>query len=67
LLRETLGTRSREIVTREGLLVLLFLLAATRCWGRDAPERGDRTAMIQYLLLLATLSALCLLDVPTET
>jgi hypothetical protein len=54
------------VATREGLLILLLLLAAVRCWGSDAPEQGDRTAAAQYLFLLATLSAMCLLEVPTS-
>lgn len=52
------------IWTREGLLVLLFLVAAARCFTPDAPTSGDRTAFIQYLVLLGSLSAFCLLHVP---
>jgi hypothetical protein len=49
--------------------VLLALAAAFRAWGGTAPateegSKGDRTTLIQYLALVALLSALCLLDVP---
>jgi Zn-dependent protease len=50
--------------TREGLLVILALVAAYRALGRDAPATGDRTAILQYLLLVAALSALTVLPVP---
>ena len=51
-------------LTREGLLALLALVAAFRALGRDAPAEGDRTAILQYLVLTAALSALAVLPVP---
>ncbi|MEA2603147.1 MAG: hypothetical protein QOF89_4139 [Acidobacteriota bacterium] len=50
--------------TREGLLVILALVAIFRAFGHDAPAAGDRTAMVQYLVLIAALSALAVLPVP---
>ena len=50
--------------TREGLLVILALVAAFRAFGRDAPETGDRTTIVQYLVLIAALSALAVIPVP---
>jgi len=50
--------------TREGLLILLLVVAGLRAFGSDAPADGDRKALFQYLLLLAVLSAMCLIHVP---
>ena len=53
------------LFTREGLLLLLLLLALVQAF-RSRPEAsgGDRVALGQYLLLVGVLSALCLLPVP---
>ena len=51
-------------VTGEGLLVLVGLAAAFRVWGSDAPEEGDSTAFVEFLLLVVAFSGLCLLPVP---
>ena len=48
----------------EGLLVLVGLAAAFRAWGSDAPEEGDSTAFVEFLLLVVAFSGLCLLPVP---
>jgi Zn-dependent protease len=50
--------------TREGLLVILALTAGFRAFGREAPAEGDRTAILQYVVLVAALSALAVLPVP---
>lgn len=52
--------------TREGLLVLLGIVALLRVFG-EAPAEGDRKAAFQYLLLLIVLSAMCLIEVPIGT
>jgi Zn-dependent protease len=46
-------------VTREGMLVLVFLAGL---WGafQPAPDRSDRRALVEFLLLVAVLSALSL-------
>jgi len=50
--------------TREGMLILLLLVAAVRIFGKDATAEGDRTAVFQYLLLLVVLAAMCTIHVP---
>jgi Zn-dependent protease len=50
--------------TREGLLILLLAVAAFRAFGKDAPAEGDRKAILQYLLLLVVLAAMCTIRVP---
>jgi Zn-dependent protease len=50
--------------TREGLLVLLLLVAAFRAFGAEAGSGGDRVALSQFVILLAALSALTLIQVP---
>jgi Zn-dependent protease len=49
--------------TREGLLVLLALVAVGRGFGPGVLP-GDRKTLLQYLFLIVALSALCLLEVP---
>ncbi len=49
--------------TGEGLLFLILLAAGARALGGRSPEEPDRTALIQYVLLVAALSVLCLLPV----
>jgi Zn-dependent protease len=50
--------------TREGLLILLLAVAAFRAFRPDAPAEGDRKAILQYVLLLVVLAAICTLKVP---
>ena len=52
------------LVTGEGLLVLLLVVAALTIW-RSAPEKGDGLALAHYGLLLVALSALSTIPVPT--
>ena len=44
--------------SREGLLILLVIVAAIRTWSTAAPESGDRTALISYASLVAILTTL---------
>jgi hypothetical protein len=39
------------LMTGEGLLVLVGLVAAWRALGREAPAQGDRSAFAWYLFL----------------
>ncbi len=48
------------LVTHEGLLILLAIVAAVRAIGRDAPAQGDQRTLVDYIFLVATLSALAL-------
>ena len=50
--------------TREGLLMLLLLVAGLRAFGAEADSEGDRVAFGQFVVLLAALSALTLIPVP---
>jgi Zn-dependent protease len=50
--------------TREGMLILLLIVAAFRAFRHDAPAEGDRRAIFQYVLLLVVLAALCTIPVP---
>jgi len=50
--------------TREGLLILLLIVAAFRAFKNDAPAEGDRKAILQYALLLVVLAAMCTIKVP---
>ena len=53
--------------TREGLLILLLIVAAFRAFKNDAPAEGDRKAVFQYALLLVVLAAMCTIKVPLGT
>lgn len=56
-----LGLLLLWVLTREGLLLLLFLCAAVRALSRDVPAQPCRPALYEYLVLAAVLSGLCLL------
>jgi Zn-dependent protease len=49
--------------SREGLLLVLLVFAGVRAVGRASHEAGDRTALLQYLLLAAALTALTTIHV----
>jgi Zn-dependent protease len=51
-------------VTREGMLVLLLILAGFQAFSRRNAEPGDRLALAQYVSLAAVLAALCRIEVP---
>ena len=51
-------------LTREGLLLLLLLIAGFRAFAAEAGSPGDRVAFTQFVVLLAALSALTLIQVP---
>jgi Zn-dependent protease len=50
--------------TKEGLLILLLIVAAFRAFGAEPGSAGDRVAFGQFVVLLAALSALTLIEVP---
>ena len=52
------------VLTHEGLLLLLALAAGLRTLGGRGAEVPDRTALLQYILLVATLSLLGAVQVP---
>jgi Zn-dependent protease len=53
------------LVTHEGLLVLLFLTAAYAAWRGEAPEDGDRRALLEFGPLVAVLSIMTKIPVRT--
>jgi len=52
------------VLTHQGLLVVLLLVAAWAAWKGDAPERGDQRALVEYVLLILILSLLMQIPVP---
>jgi Zn-dependent protease len=53
------------LLTHQGLLVVLLLVAAWRAWAKqDAPERGDQRALLEYAFLVLVLSLLTTIPVP---
>ncbi len=52
------------VLTKEGLLVLILLAAIVRVFEKEIPREGDPPGLLQYLLLLGSLSALSTLQVP---
>ena len=50
--------------TGEGLLLLLLVAGCFQALHAAAPAKLDRVGLIQYVVLVAVLSALCLLAVP---
>lgn len=55
----TLG--AAYLVTRDGLLLLLVVVAAVRALSANAPSPGDRRAALEYVVLVALLAAILLL------
>ncbi len=50
--------------TGEGLLIILAAVTAFEAWRRTAPAAGERTTLVQYIVLVGALSALAVLPVP---
>lgn len=65
--KERLGVTALAAVlwiwTREGLLVLIAIVAGFRYFSADPQAAGDRVAFAQFLVLLVALSALTLIAV----
>jgi Zn-dependent protease len=53
-------------LTAEGLLLLLLVAGCFQALQVGAPAKPDRVGLIQYVVLVAVLSAMCLLAVPME-
>jgi hypothetical protein len=53
-------------LTAEGLLLLMFIIGVFAAMNPTAPTKPDRLGLAQYLLLIATLSAMCMLPVPMD-
>lgn len=54
------------IWVQDGLLVLTAIIAIGRAFSRHAPIRPDRRALMQYLFLVAVLSAMLKVLVPVD-
>lgn len=53
-------------LTREGLLILLLLLAALRSVEPKAPVDGDSKVLNVYVLLIVVLATMCRIKVPVQ-
>jgi len=49
------------VITREGLLVLMALLAAVQAWQADPNAPGDQAVLFQFVALVVVLSWMCTL------
>jgi Zn-dependent protease len=52
------------VLTEESLLVLLLIGAVVRAAGGKGPDRSDRRTLVEFLVLVAALSAMTLVPVP---
>jgi Zn-dependent protease len=48
------------VVSKEGLLILLVIMASIRAFASDAAQTPDRRALLQYACLVIVLAALCM-------
>jgi Zn-dependent protease len=58
------GMAAAWVFTEESLLVLLLIGAVVQAAGGKGPERSDRRTLLEFLLLVAALSAMTLVPVP---
>lgn len=54
-------------VSKEGLLILLLIMASVRAFAADAAAIPDRRALLQYAGLIIILAGLCIVHVPVPT
>lgn len=54
------------LVTAEGLLALLFVAAALAAWFGEAAPQADRTGLLQFAWLVAILSLMTEISIPTS-
>jgi Zn-dependent protease len=52
------------LLIQEMLYLLVFAAAFYRAFAGDAPEEGDRRTLLEFVVLLAGLGALCAVSVP---
>jgi Zn-dependent protease len=58
------GIGAAWLFSAEGMLLLLLFAGCYQALYVAAPAKADRVGFVQYLLLVAVLSAMCLLPVP---
>ncbi|HXO84360.1 MAG TPA: site-2 protease family protein [Gemmatimonadales bacterium] len=54
------------VISTKGLLILLLIFAVMAALKSDAPDQPDRRTLIEYLLLIAALTALATVPVPVS-
>jgi Zn-dependent protease len=54
------------ILSSKGILVLLLIAALWTAVGTDAPEEPDRRTLLEYVVLIAALTALATIPVPVS-
>jgi Zn-dependent protease len=54
------------VISSKGLLVLLLIFAVLAALRRDAPDQPDRRTLLEYLILIAALTALATIPVPVS-
>jgi Zn-dependent protease len=52
------------LLTAEGMLILLLVGGCFQAMQPGAPEKPDRVGLVQYVVLVGVLSAMCMLNVP---
>lgn len=53
-------------LSAKGLLVLLLIFAVVAAASSDAPEQSDRRTLLEYVILIAALTALATIPVPVS-
>lgn len=54
------------IISTKGLLILLLIFAGVTAVKRNAPEQPDRRTLVEYVILIAALTALATIPVPVN-
>lgn len=54
------------VISTKGLLVLLLIFAVLAALRRDAPDEPDRRTLLEYVILIAALTALASITVPVS-
>src|SRR5688572_22987182 len=54
------------VISSKGLLVLLLIFAVVAAFRRDAPDQPDLRTLLEYVILIAALTALATIPVPVS-
>jgi Zn-dependent protease len=52
------------LISAKGLLILLLIFAVIAAFRHDAPDQPDRRTLLEYVVLIAALTALAMIPVP---